>query len=526
MASKLIVRRKQQPKKATVLVSKQTLESAVQEAESLVSQLVEADVQDERLEQLDDAISFLTSVLNKAPLDMRQEGASSLEDYLDDTVMPEMATKISENVNLIAKLKGDGTPSETMGNSPDRNVEMKNEQTFTPAPRAASGSDNWVTDRENDGEPKEVKEASGSDNWVSDRVDGKPEEPVLAEVPRLASKITAELFYGKKAAPVAVPAKAPAPAASNPDADIQQLSSDVLAKMLKALSTAEDLMNDKAANRFIGAIAKIIADRPVEQEAPEPAAAPAAAAPMPMAASFAGLNLASAEEEEEEADSHVAADRRKNPFADDMKRKKKEEDEDGKKKEASTQGGSFVNDGETGSIVEDGGRTPEVAKAHAEIDDNTGIKIPATELVTKFAEDMSTGTALKKVEKAGDDLKALYLEIKKVTKTLDSRPVREAVESVYRAYDMFGEAAKVLNKQKMQEEAEAQALEVKEKNKGKKSSKELYCTKCKKDVTPKSVKGNDECSECGRILFSTKPHSSKSSSLLFGLNVAGEDEEE
>jgi hypothetical protein len=35
---------------------------------------------------------------------------------------------------------------------------------------------------------------------------------------------------------------------------------------------------------------------------------------------------------------------------------------------------------------------------------------------------------------------------------------------------MMGEAAKVLNKQHMQEEAEEQATEVKEKNKGKKSS--------------------------------------------------------
>ena len=47
----------------------------------------------------------------------------------------------------------------------------------------------------------------------------------------------------------------------------------------------------------------------------------------------------------------------------------------------------------------------------------------------------------------------------------DSRPVREAVEAIYRAYDLFGEASKVLNKQQMQEEAEAKALEVKEQSK-------------------------------------------------------------
>jgi ribosomal protein S27AE len=233
--------------------------------------------------------------------------------------------------------------------TPNRNVEM--------TPTMASGSDNWVTNREEE----EVKEASGSDNWVSDRVDGKPEEPVLAEVPRLASK-NADLFYGKKkAAPVPVAPAAPA----KPSADITQLSSDTLAKMQKALAGSEDLMNDKAAQAFIAAIAEELMNRPVEVEQEQPAAPAAGAvappAPMPIAASFTALAFAGFEDEEEEIenpecpacggpgmflgqlgnlahftcrncgmqfsqdgdghDSHMAADRRKDFFKDDMKKK-------------------------------------------------------------------------------------------------------------------------------------------------------------------------------------------------------------
>lgn len=488
MASRLIARRRQQLKKATTVVSKQSLELALQEGQQLVEELINIDANDGRLDQLEQALSFLDSILKKSPVDMQAEGAASLEDYLDDAVMPEMAAKIKADVDLVVNLKSEFAPN------PNRNVEM--------TPTMASGSDNWVTNRD-----EEVKEASG-ENWVSDRIDGEPEEPVLAEVPRLASaKVTTELFYGKKKA--APPAPVPPAAPAKPSADITQLSSDTLAKMQKALAGSEDLMNDKAAQAFIAAIAEELMNRPVEVEQQEPAAPAAGAppAPMPMAAALKGLSVVAFDDEDEgfedempscpacggpgmllgtlgrlthfkcrncgmeysEGDTHTAAgqDRRKNPFADDMKRKQEAEKEEAAKvKSASNQGGSFVNDGETGSIVEDGGRTPEVAKAHAELEDNTGIKRPATELVTKFAgDDLTTGSALKKVEKAGEDLKALYLETKKVTKSLDSRPVREAIEAIYRAYDMMGEAAKVLNKQKMQEEAEEKAIEVKDKAK-------------------------------------------------------------
>jgi len=374
-------------KKATTIVSKQTLEQAIQEGHAVAEQLLASSPNDKRLDQIEAAVSFLEGILVKSPTDMQQEGASTLDDYLDDAVMPEMAQKIKQDVDMIANMKS-ATPQQP-----------------SAAPVLAAGSDNWVNDRDENGEPK---------------------KPELAQVPRLATE--------KKAAPAVAPA-APAPApVKKPNADITQLSSDTLAKMQKALAGSEDLMNDKAAQAFIAAIAEELMNRPVETEAPEPVA-PAAPAAMPVAASLVfGLNFAA--------------------------------DEDGNSKVATSQGGAwFVTDKDTGTIKEDGGRTPEIGEAHGMVEDNTGIKRPATELPSKFATEMTSGKAVKTVEKLGDQLKALYLEAKPITQVLDSRPVREAVESIFRAYDMMGEAAKLLSKQHMQEEAEAKATEVKEKNK-------------------------------------------------------------
>jgi hypothetical protein len=490
MASRLFARR-QQPKKATTLVSKQTLEQAVQEAQILVEQFVNSDAHDARLDQLEEAISFLTNVLKKSPVEMQQEGAATLDDYLDDAVMPEMAQKIKQDVDMIAKMKNAGTEGQEA------------------APVLASSSD-FISDRDEKGEPK---------------------APELAEVPRLASSFkNADLFYGtKKAAPVPPVPTAPA-AAPKPSADITQLSSDTLAKMQKALAGSEDLMNDKAAQAFIAAIAEELMNRPVEVEQ-EQAPAPAAGAPaaLPVAASFLGLNLAAAEPKVAVTPPGVSEEL--------MHKLKKEYPGDEEKayatawsihndksaalkvlnaaaKAASGQGGSwFVSQKSEGlQVDESGGRTPEIAEAHSKQDDNTGISRPETTDISKFAAgDMTTGKALKLVERLGNELKGLYFEAKPVTEVLDSRPVREAVEAIYRAYDMIGEASKVLNKQHMQEQAEEQALEVKEKNKGKKSSllfglrlvaSEEYCPEHGL-VETEDDDGIDECPHCGRSTSTT-----------------------
>lgn len=463
MASRLFARR-QQPKKATILISKQTLEKAVQEANTAVSQLIETNVHDKRIEQLEESIDFLNSILKKSPAEMQQDGVATLDDYLDNAVKPDIAQKIQQDVNMIAKIK----------------------TTVSGLESVTAGAGFWVNDRDEQGEPK---------------------TPELAEVPRVAYSKNADLFYGnKEAAPViqmpskspAAPARpvAPAPADAdadvNPDADIKQLSSDVLAKLVKALSTAEDLMNDKAANRFIGAIADELADRPVEADKDKDHQEDADRDALPIAASFfGGLKLVAAEKKVAVTPPGISEEL--------MHKLKKEYPGDEEAayatawkihndknaaikvlnaaaKAANGQGGSwFYNDGDTGHVKENSGHTPEISEAHSKLEDNTHIDRPETVLPSKFAAgDMTTGKALKVVERLSNELRSLYFEAKPVTEVLDSRPVREAVEAIYRAYDMMGEAAKVLNKQRMQEQAEEQALEVKDKNKSKKSSSVLF----------------------------------------------------
>jgi hypothetical protein len=132
-------------------------------------------------------------------------------------------------------------------------------------------------------------------------------------------------------------------------------------------------------------------------------------------------------------------------------------------------------------VDEDGGRTPEIAEAHAGLEDHTGIDHPETVMPIKLSEqqgkkaakvaaEVTTGKAVKQSEQLGNDLKKMYLEAKSLTQVNDTRAVREAVEAIFRAADMFDEATKALNKQHQQEESEAAAAEIKEKNKGKKSS--------------------------------------------------------
>ena len=144
---------------------------------------------------------------------------------------------------------------------------------------------------------------------------------------------------------------------------------------------------------------------------------------------------------------------------------------------AAAGGGGWFTSYKPMEVDEDGGRTPEIGEAHSKLEDNTGINHPATVEpiklndqqslktgATKVAE-LSTSTAVKKSEGYGNDLKKMYLEAKTLTGVNDTRAVREAVEMIFRAADAFDEATKALNKQHQQEESEAEAQEIKAKNK-------------------------------------------------------------
>jgi len=129
-------------------------------------------------------------------------------------------------------------------------------------------------------------------------------------------------------------------------------------------------------------------------------------------------------------------------------------------------GGWSFDIGEKGKITEDGGRLPEVAEAHSQLDESGArLERPVTTAPIKLAADMTTGKAVKQSESLGNDLKKIYLDAKALTQINDTRAVREAVEAIFRAANMFDEATKVLNKQQQQEESEAAAAEIKAKNK-------------------------------------------------------------
>ena len=130
-------------------------------------------------------------------------------------------------------------------------------------------------------------------------------------------------------------------------------------------------------------------------------------------------------------------------------------------------GGAWSFDiGEKGKVVEDGGRTPEVGEAHSMLDEAPAkLERPATTAPIKLAADMTVSKAVKQSETIGNELKKKYLEAKSLTLVNDSRPVREAVESIFRAAAMFENATKTLSKQQQAEESEAEAAMIKEKNK-------------------------------------------------------------
>ena len=125
---------------------------------------------------------------------------------------------------------------------------------------------------------------------------------------------------------------------------------------------------------------------------------------------------------------------------------------------------------------------------NAEVDDDThGMDHQAS--IT--AADMTTTKALNSAKGMGDKLKSLYLEAKPITEINDSRPVREAVEGIYKAMAMFDEATKVLGKMKAQEEAEEAAVAAQEKAK-KKSSLFMGLKLAAEDEEPEEKQASDD----------------------------------
>lgn len=138
------------------------------------------------------------------------------------------------------------------------------------------------------------------------------------------------------------------------------------------------------------------------------------------------------------------------------------------KKKATSSVGIPPTNEETSEVLEGDKSIPD---GREKVEDHTGIKYPSTVMPSKFAGEVSTTRAIKLCESTEEKLKALYLEAKVITQSNETRPVRDAVESIYHAMAQFGEAAKVLSKQLQLEEQEEEATKAVEAKK--KSSRRL-----------------------------------------------------
>jgi hypothetical protein len=290
-----------------------------------------------------------------------------------------------------------------------------------------SGSDWFVDDREEHKEASDEKEAAGAQGaaFTTDRDEkGQPKPLEKAEVPRLANKKEAakpkeEVEPIEDEADIdAIPVEGeeppvepdmndelagPSQIAPEPVNPFTAWSSEALAAATKALAGLKEFNTDKAAQKAIAQINEELIKRPIAVEEPK-------AASLKKAVAVPAVNQDSASLEE-------------------------------------------------GSIEE-------VNKAHGVVDGKyPGVDIPKTELPSKFAGEMATSSAAKKAEDFQEKLKALYLDAKPLTAVNDSRPVREAVESIYAAMHQFGEACKLLSRQAEQESQEAEAQMINDKKK-------------------------------------------------------------
>jgi len=456
---------------ATVLVSKDTLEMAIREGNTIAEKMLQTSPNDPRLDQLEEAISRLSAVLTKSQGQMQQEGASGLDDYLDNSKMPEAAASIKKDVDFIAQQRQEDRPKRIIDEVP---------MAEQPVQAAGNGSDAFVTDRDEKGQPK---------------------TPETAEVPRVAKK------KEKEAAPAAIPAAPvvapPATGATSDASVLEVLPTEFILKMVEDLPKQEGFQQNKQLQDALIRITEILKARPVVPEAAPAAAEAPKAASKKAGEPFGGKQAPpfgkKEEKTEEKKEAAVTAASIKTAVAPPgwegtVKEMKHEKDIDNpfalawsmknkgytphaatwlvkrkgaayvaKKFGSGNAGGAWTSDQDTSKVEE--GSVPEIAEAHGKRDDNTGIARPETTLPIKLAGEMTTTKALKAAQDAQEKLKGLYLECKQLTEANNTRSVRGAVELVYAAYSAFDEAVKTFNKQLMQEEQEAEAQAIQDKKK-------------------------------------------------------------
>jgi len=168
-------------KKSTTLVSVQTAKDAIQIGKSLLNAYMADDVNGPQVDKLAEAVDDLEGLLTHWSL---QQGVTNVEELFDDAISPETARQAKNEVDMIAQMRREQRPAKV---------------TSQPAAQPTMAAD-------------EKAAASGSDQFVTDRDEaGNPKAPEKAEVPRLAAK--KKEAQPEVAPPVAAPHQQPPPLA-------------------------------------------------------------------------------------------------------------------------------------------------------------------------------------------------------------------------------------------------------------------------------------------------------------------------
>ena len=243
MASKMI----ENHKKATQLVTRETLEQAVRVGNEEVEALFNVNQNDPKIDAIAASVDRLSRILTKKPNEMAAEGASNVEDYLDNAKMPQQAAQAKADVDAINAARS----------------ARRGERTVIEA----AGSDGFVTDRDENGQPK---------------------TPVQTDANRYAAKKKKEAEEPVPAA--AAPAPAPAPTKANP---IDYIPTESLIKVIEDMPKEDDFAQNKQKQDALIELTNILKARPVlPPEPPKGQAAPAAPAPAMQAPALASAKKA------------------------------------------------------------------------------------------------------------------------------------------------------------------------------------------------------------------------------------------
>jgi hypothetical protein len=501
-------------KQATVLVSRQTLEQAIMEGQALAENLLQTNPNDPSLDQIEQAVARLQGVFQEP----------DLEDKLDDAKQPGFAAEIKKDVDMIAQTRqqarGNGAaPIEAGAGSSDRAWTTDRDEDGKPkapiheeipriplsaakkkkvaeppvadpaaaAPAPSAGGGNPIDYIPTESLLKIISDMPKDEDFAQNK--GKQDALI-----QLTNILKSRPVVPPKPEPGAQPAAMPVAASKNAKGE------PFGGKQAPPFGSKKEEGNDKKEDKEASAKT---ADGQIYEAHP--------AAPEPATAFVSEIPQSQGHvEQTKEATSGVS---RKNERTDEVpfigkdaasktavappgwegtvKSMKNEKGIDNpyalawsmKDKGFTPHKASFVlrkrgakylvdkfaagtsptqwtDDGKKGDIIEDGGRTPEVAQAH-KLRDEAPAKLerPATTDMMKLA------SAVKDAEGVGEKLKAMYLDAKPLLNENSTAPVRNFVECIYKAYSLCEDAVKTLNKQELQEKAEEEAAEIKKNNK-------------------------------------------------------------